>query len=123
MWIAHRRTGIAAELSFVLACLCQTEVSGFRHYPSEKLTTSEKALAAKVDSNKVSFIPLDDFGTSRTYLVHRPGSGDAELHDNFGDYFVVRSGRAMLVIGERESDASQDRANGQHPPLPAVNEL
>jgi mannose-6-phosphate isomerase-like protein (cupin superfamily) len=99
MWSTRCRTRIAAGFSFVLACFCQGDVSGFRHYPSQKLNDDEKTLAAKVGSGRVSFIPLDDFGTSRTYLVHRADSGDAELHDNMGDYFVVRSGRATLIIG------------------------
>lgn len=99
MWSTRCRARIASGLSLAFVCLCQSEVSGFRHYPSQKLTDDEETLAAKVGSSKVSFIPLADFGTSRTNLVHRAASGDAELHANMGDYFVVRSGHATLMIG------------------------
>ena len=103
----HRRTGIAAELSFVLACMCQTEVSGFRHCPSESLNTSEKALAAKVDSNKVSFIPLDDFGTSRTLSGSPRGHWRRRVARQLGDYLLsAQAGQRWLSAANCESDAA-----------------
>ena len=96
----NSKTGRVFAFLSILACtVFAVDVPGFKHYRSADLKAKEKELAPKIDSNKVSFHRFDDFGTSQTFLVHRAGSGDAELHDSIGDYFVVQSGSATLIVG------------------------
>jgi mannose-6-phosphate isomerase-like protein (cupin superfamily) len=115
---AHCKTGRVFALLVILVCTGDgADVQGFKHYPSGDLKAKERELAARIDSNNVSFIRLDDFGTSQTFLVHRAGSGDAELHDHIGDYFVVQSGSATLVVGgqmkgARVTEPGESRGSG-----------
>lgn len=85
-------------LLMAFTCLLPgAELPGFKHYRAADLTTKDKELASKDEKNNLSFIVLDK--SPETGLIHRAGTGDAEQHEDMGDFFIVRSGEATLVIG------------------------
>src|SRR4051812_15176012 len=58
-----------------------------------------RALAQKLDANKVA---TDNMGTvgNRSFLIaHREGSGLAEVHDTQADVIVISSGEVTMVYG------------------------
>jgi uncharacterized RmlC-like cupin family protein len=58
-----------------------------------------RALAQKLDANKVA---TDNIGTvgNRSFLIaHREGSGLAEVHDTQADLIVISSGEVTMVYG------------------------
>jgi hypothetical protein len=68
------------------------------------------ALAPKVNAQKLATQSLADFGpTHNATMVYRAGDGEAEYHENAGDFTVVVAGACSLVLGGRVKDA---RATG-----------
>jgi mannose-6-phosphate isomerase-like protein (cupin superfamily) len=79
--------------------------SGFVIWKSTELKGFEKKLAPKVDpTNKVATLNLDKFDNHLTMVAHREASGQAELHENQADLFVVESGAATLIVGGKVVD-------------------
>jgi len=42
---------------------------------------------------------LASYGNHSLSVIHREGSGEAELHETQADIFIVQSGEATLVVG------------------------
>lgn len=60
-----------------------------------------KALAKKVDAQKVASEIVATDG-NRTFMVaHREGSGQAELHDTQADIMMISAGQVTMVYGGR----------------------
>ena len=57
-----------------------------------------KPLSNKSDA-KTSSENLGKFGTDHALMIHREGSGVAELHETEADVIMVVSGAATLVVG------------------------
>ena len=76
---------------------------GFTLWTSGELKGMDRALAPKINAQKVAAQPLgnDNYGRHNMVMVYREGDGEAELHDNFTDVFVVQSGGGTLVVGGR----------------------
>jgi uncharacterized RmlC-like cupin family protein len=63
------------------------------------IQTRGRALAQKLDANKVA---TDNIGTvgNRSFLIaHREGSGLAEVHDAQADIIMISSGQVTMVYG------------------------
>ncbi len=75
------------------------DVPGFKHHPQAELLAKAKELPGKVETNKPAFVILENSGTTLTALIYRGATGEAEVHEKMGDFFVVRAGTATLVIG------------------------
>ncbi len=73
--------------------------NGVVAHAAGKLDELEKGLVAKVNGARPSFTILRRTPNSTTGLIHRALTGEAELHEEFSDIFIVRSGSATLVIG------------------------
>lgn len=69
--------------------------AGFVYWSSSHLSE----MAQKLNGQKTGLEKLDNFGTHSAMLVHREGSGEAELHQKQVDVMVVQKGSATLVVG------------------------
>ena len=86
-------------MTAVLPVLYAADPPGFMHWSSATLGAFEKNLAPKINAQKVATERMADFGNHSLMVVHRQGDGEAELHENQADVFVVQSGEARLVYG------------------------
>jgi mannose-6-phosphate isomerase-like protein (cupin superfamily) len=73
--------------------------SGYSHWTAQRIQDSEKTLPAKMTRMKVGLESLGSWGNHSMSVVHREGSGEAELHQTQADILIIRSGDASIVIG------------------------
>lgn len=71
----------------------------FAHWPASEIKAYAQKLSPKLDAQKSAGEQLGDYGNHSLIVVHREGSGDAELHENLTDIFIVQNGEATLVVG------------------------
>jgi mannose-6-phosphate isomerase-like protein (cupin superfamily) len=81
------------------AVLSAADPAGFGQWKGSELKSLEKKLAPKIDQHKIASQPLANYGNHNLSVIHREGSGEAELHETQADLFVVQSGEATLVVG------------------------
>lgn len=89
---------VRLALTVVITATAQNRETVKSHSASE-LAAKARAIAAKVDGNKPSVVVLGRSSSTVSALIHRARTGEAELHENMADFFVVRSGRGSLVTG------------------------
>ncbi len=88
----------AAFLVVVLAFpLTATAPEGFHCWTAADLSATEQRLGEKHEA--LASAPLADYGNHNLMLIARTADGHAELHENWSDIFVVRSGNATLIVG------------------------
>lgn len=68
-------------------------------YSQDDLMGMEKTLGGKTDASGLATETLKKYATDYSMLAYRTGSGKAELHEKFADFYVVVSGKATLVSG------------------------
>ncbi len=73
--------------------------AGYSHWAQAQLDERAKTLPAKMNKVKVATEGLGGWGNHSMSLVHREGSGEAELHETQSDIIFIRSGDAAIVIG------------------------
>jgi len=89
-------------LALFIACtawLAAADPAGFAQWKGAELKSYEKKLAPKIDAKKIASQPLGSYGNHTLSVIHREGSGEAELHETQGDIFIVESGEATLIVG------------------------
>jgi mannose-6-phosphate isomerase-like protein (cupin superfamily) len=72
---------------------------GFSHWTGKALKDYGKTLAPKMNAQKVATENLANYGNHTFMVAYREGSGEAELHENQADFFIVQSGQAILMVG------------------------
>lgn len=85
-------------LIFVLPLMADLP-SGYKYWNSSRLLDAEKALAPKMNGQKVASERAGTFSNHYALILHREASGQAELHEHQADLMVIQSGAATLVIG------------------------
>src|SRR3984885_11016430 len=78
--------------------LVGAEPAGYKYWSAAELKSLAKPLSTKADA-KTSSENLGNFGADHVLMVHREGSGVAELHETEADVIVVVSGAGILVVG------------------------
>jgi mannose-6-phosphate isomerase-like protein (cupin superfamily) len=78
--------------------LVGAEPAGYKYWSAAELKGLAKPLSNKVD-DKTWLENLANFGPDRALMVHREGSGAAELHETESDVIVVVSGAVTLIVG------------------------
>lgn len=74
--------------------------AGYSHWTAEQIQDRAKHLPAKMNTKiKVATESLGGWGNHSMSLVHREGSGEAELHETQSDILFIRGGDASIVIG------------------------
>jgi mannose-6-phosphate isomerase-like protein (cupin superfamily) len=80
--------------------LVGAEPAGYKYWSAAELQSLSKPLPTKADpKTKTSSESLGNFGADHALMVHREGSGVAELHEREADVIVVVSGTGTLVVG------------------------
>ena len=70
------------------------------HYTPESLLERAKPLMEKATTtNGAAAETLDKYGVDYTMLSVRSQSGTPELHEKFGDFFIIVEGGATLLSG------------------------
>jgi mannose-6-phosphate isomerase-like protein (cupin superfamily) len=82
----------------LLLPLAGAEPAGYKYWSAAELKSMAKPLSNKTAA-RVSSENLGNFGRDHALLVHRDGSGLAELHETEADVMVVVSGTGTLVVG------------------------
>jgi mannose-6-phosphate isomerase-like protein (cupin superfamily) len=90
---------IATALLFAGFALPAGDPPGFTLWKADELKGFGKALAPKMDAQKLASQQLTKFGNYLFMVAHREASGEAEFHATQADIFVVQSGEATLVYG------------------------
>lgn len=73
---------------------------GYSHWTPAQIEERAKDLPAKMNhAVKVATEPLGAWGNHSMSLVHREGSGEAELHETQSDILFIRGGDAAIVVG------------------------
>jgi mannose-6-phosphate isomerase-like protein (cupin superfamily) len=85
---------------FLLAATAAAAVpTGYSHWTQAQLDERAKTLPAKMSKVKVATEGLGGWGNHSMSLVHREGSGEAELHETQSDILFIRGGDAAIIIG------------------------
>ena len=85
-------------LTFATAAFAALPV-GYAHWTADQIQDRAKSLPAKMSKVKVATESLGHWGNHSMSLVHREGSGEAELHETQSDILFIRNGDAAIVIG------------------------
>jgi len=115
------------SLILIAAAVFAAVPVGYSHWTAAQIDERAKNLPAKMNKTvKVSTEPLGGWGNHSMSLVHREGSGEAELHETQSDILFIRSGEAEIIIGgtivnERRTSAHEIRgatiSGGEKQPL------
>jgi mannose-6-phosphate isomerase-like protein (cupin superfamily) len=73
--------------------------AGYTHWTAEQIQSREKTLPGKMTRMKIGLESLGHWGNHSMSVVHREGSGEAELHQTQADILIIRAGEAAIVIG------------------------
>jgi len=92
------------------------EPAGYKYWSAAELKGLAKTMAPKVNAQKVALENLGAFGPDRAIMVHREGSGEAELHETEADVMVITSGSGTLVIGGTMPGAKNTAPGEQRAP-------
>ena len=100
VFVSSIATAVVTLAAVVIANRASADLAGFNYWSAKELKGYEKPLHEKVSGpNKTSSIKLADYGSSNVSISHREANGIPEVHAQMGDYFVVESGEATLIIG------------------------
>jgi mannose-6-phosphate isomerase-like protein (cupin superfamily) len=85
--------------------------AGYAHWTEQQIDSRAKGMPAKMSKVKVATEPLGGWGNHSMSLIHREGSGQAELHQTQSDILFIRSGEAAIIIGGTMPGAHQTTAH------------
>jgi quercetin dioxygenase-like cupin family protein len=81
------------------ACLLNAQSSDFIVWKAADLRSFEKKLHSKVNQDHTALERLPDYEGHSVYVVHREGTGLAEVHETTAHMIYVISGEAVVVVG------------------------
>ena len=84
---------------------------GYAHWSEEQINARAKGMPAKMSKMKVATEPLGGWGNHSMSLIHREGSGEAELHQTQSDILFIRGGEGAIIIGGTMPGAHQTTAH------------
>jgi mannose-6-phosphate isomerase-like protein (cupin superfamily) len=94
----NKPIGLLLLLPLLLLKMMGAEPAGYKHWSAAELKSMSKTLSNKADA-KTSNENLGNWGADHALMVHREGTGSAELHERDADVIVVISGAGTLIIG------------------------
>ena len=80
---------------------------GFVLWTPERLATAIERLDRELGDQRLVFEAYGNYERHSVYLVLRGKTSPAELHETEADLYVVRRGRATLVVGGELVDAEK----------------
>jgi mannose-6-phosphate isomerase-like protein (cupin superfamily) len=90
---------VLALFLVLAAALVAADPSGFAYWSGAELRSYSQQLAPKLTAQKPASQDLGKFGDHSFSVTLRQTSGEAELHENVADVFVVQGGEATLAVG------------------------
>jgi mannose-6-phosphate isomerase-like protein (cupin superfamily) len=112
----------SAEMNLFVAILAlsamvaQAAPGTVRVWKASEVTDRGKALAQKLDAQKVASEVIATDG-NRTFMVaHREGSGLAEWHEKQADIMMISAGEVTMVYGGTMPDAKTTAAGEKRGP-------
>jgi uncharacterized RmlC-like cupin family protein len=97
--MTNKSIGLLSMLPLLAFLASASEPAGYKYWSAAELNGMAKSMGPKINVHHVALDNLADFGADRAMMVHREGSGEAELHENESDVIVVVSGAGTLLIG------------------------
>ncbi|MGI8989269.1 MAG: hypothetical protein ACR2I2_06765 [Bryobacteraceae bacterium] len=91
--------------------LLAADPEGFHLWTGSELRSFDKKLASKMNEGKIANEPLGKFGNHSVSVIHREGSGEAELHEKQADVMIIESGDAVIIVGGTIPDSKTTAAN------------
>jgi mannose-6-phosphate isomerase-like protein (cupin superfamily) len=82
----------------LLLPLAGAQPDGYKYWSALELKSMSRTLSHKSDE-RTSNEDLANWGADRALMVHRSGTGSAEVHEHDSDLIIVISGVGTLVIG------------------------
>jgi mannose-6-phosphate isomerase-like protein (cupin superfamily) len=73
--------------------------TGSMQWSAGEFRALAKTLATKMDETKSGAQPILTKPTHNALVFHREGTGEAEIHERFADFLVVRSGEGVFQVG------------------------
>lgn len=103
----------ARSALFLLAAVAAAAAlpAGYTHWTAAQIQERDKTLPAKMSKVKVSTASLGAWGNHSMSLVHREGSGQAELHETQSDILIIRDGAGSIVVGGTIPDGKRTTAH------------
>ncbi|HET6762345.1 MAG TPA: hypothetical protein VFH27_01705 [Longimicrobiaceae bacterium] len=110
MRILQSAAAAAALLSFPARAASQAPAAGVEHLSAARLD----AAADSLERAHGLALPLGDRGAYTYLLIHRDAPGEVEVHRDWADVMLVRSGAAVVqtggtVTGARETEPGETR--------------
>jgi mannose-6-phosphate isomerase-like protein (cupin superfamily) len=107
---------IAIGVLFAGFALPAGDPMGFQFWSATELKGLGKTLAGKINAQKLASQQMGGFGNYSFLVVHREGSGQAEVHETQADVIVVESGGGTLmyggqVVNGKKTDAHEVRGD------------
>jgi mannose-6-phosphate isomerase-like protein (cupin superfamily) len=93
-----RKTAVVL-CSFAGLVVAAGDPAGFVLLKSSDLKSIDKQLGQKLTPQKTATQQFDNFGSHSMLIAHMEGSGQAEIHENVTDVFIIQSGEANLTVG------------------------
>lgn len=90
---------IALVILLAVAAFPAGDPAGLKLWKASQLRAMQKQLASRLNAGKAATESLGTYGNHLFMLAHRQGNGEAELHEQQNDIFVIESGAATLVVG------------------------
>jgi mannose-6-phosphate isomerase-like protein (cupin superfamily) len=81
------------------ASLLSAQSSDFVVWKAADLKNFEDKLHSKINQNHAALERLPDYEGHSVYVVHREGTGLAEVHESMAHMIYVISGAAVVVVG------------------------
>ena len=85
--------------------------AGYTHWTAAQIEDRARNLPAKMSKVKVATESLGGWGNHSMSVVHREGSGEAELHETQSDILFILGGDAAIVIGGTIPDGRKTTAH------------
>jgi len=89
--------------------LVGAEPAGYKYWSAAELKSLAKPLPNKANAT-TSSENMGDFGVDHALMIHRDGSGSAELHETESDLMVIISGKGELIVGGTMRDGKTTAA-------------
>jgi mannose-6-phosphate isomerase-like protein (cupin superfamily) len=85
--------------------------AGYSHWTAEQIDARARNLPGKMGKVKVATESLGGWGNHSMSVVHREGSGEAELHETQSDILFIRAGDAAIIVGGTVSGGRRTTAH------------
>jgi mannose-6-phosphate isomerase-like protein (cupin superfamily) len=81
------------------------DTSGAVFWGAGDMKKMDKDLATKMDATKSGMGKLITMANFNAIVFHREGPGQSEVHENYADFVIIRSGEGAILVGGTSKNA------------------